>query len=184
MTPFTSRYSRKKSIRNEVGADKEVLLSALDSMPNDGYPSLDLRDVQLLVNEQYDLTVSFCNAQTSLLNAAAAPAAAKQQHHASLVDEYSTCLRRVQDNWIKLKSKRDKMQNISELRRVWTVYQAHVARTERVLLTVQRSGGGVWTTHGLSLSLNDSDTVTVALATLRASVEDVQQVLSMYVKKE
>ena len=144
-----------------------------------------LREVQSLVNEQFDLTVSFCNAQTSLLNAAASQDDndnARRQE--ILLDEYSASLRKVQDHWVKLQDANEKLAAIPAYRRVSTVYKAHTERTERILLTVQRSGGGVWTPNGISLSPNDSDTVTVALATLRASVDSVRDVVSLHVRKE
>lgn len=143
------------------------------------------REVQSLVNEQYDLTVSFCNAQTSLLNAAASKDDDDNARHQEiLLDEYSASLRKVQGHWFKLQQSNKKLAAIPAYRRVSTDYKAHTERTERILLTVQRSGGGVWTSHGISLSPNDSDTVTVALATLRASVDAVRDVVSLYVRKE
>ena len=151
-----------------------------------------LREVQGLVNQQYDLTVSFCNAQTSLLNTQAAAATRDDDdddddddsNQEVLLDNYATCLRKVQEHWIQLQGAAERMRTNAQGRRVWTVYEAHVARTERVLLTVQRSGGGVWTSHGISLSTNDSNAVTVALATLRASVDTVREILSLYLPKE
>ena len=145
-----------------------------------------LREVQGLVNQQYDLTVSFCNAQTSLLytQAAAATRDDDDSNQEVLLDNYATCLRKVQEHWIQLQGAAERMRTNAQGRRVWTVYEAHVSRTERVLLTVQRSGGGVWTSHGISLSTNDSNAVTVALATLRASVDTVREILSLYLPKE
>ena len=147
----------------------------------------DLSEVQTVLETQYDATVAFCNAQTSLLNATT-PSSRKQEGDGALhdaLDEYSTCLRRVQRHWERLQQMEQTLQTMSECRRLWAVYKSHVERTERVLQTVQHAGGGgVWSSHGVPLAgVNDSNTVTVALATLRASIDAVREVLLLYLKE-
>ena len=138
----------------------------------------DLLKLQQVLDAQYDVTVSFCNAQTSLWNATRSGASL---HHT--LGEYNACLHRVQGNWERLQQMQEIMQTTPDYRRIWTVYKAHVERTKRVLQTVQRAGGGVWSSQGVPLGTNDSDTVTVGLATLRASIDSVREVLVLYLKE-
>lgn len=151
---------------------------------------IDLKDVLTILDEQYDVTLEFCNAQTALLNAISptlpptADAPATKRHLLErLVDKYNTCLRRVQDHRDNLQEMKVLLQNNkSKFRRVVAVAcKEHAERSQRVLATVQRAGGGVWSSpHGIALSANDSDTVTVALATLRASIDALRDVLKSY----
>lgn len=149
-------------------------------------PSPLLRNVQTVLKDQYDVTLSFCNAQTSLLNAIAPSTQTLISGVPTILqDEYTVCLQRLQALWQQMQDLEVRLQQVSAYRRVATVYKDHVERTQRVLLTVQRAGGGVWSSsHGIPLTTNDGDTVTVALATLRASIETVQDVLSMYLNDE
>ena len=148
-------------------------------------------DIQKVLTEQYDVTVSFCNAQTSLLNSTArSNHNSTADHHGvqeeihRCLDDYISALRNVQTNFTEIRKVEKTMRNVPHFRRLWSVFKEHTDRTLRVLRTVQQAGGGVWSSyHGISLSQNDSDTVTVALATLRASIDSMREVLTAYVKE-
>ena len=143
--------------------------------------------IKTVLDEQYDTTLLFCNSQTSLLNATTAsltPTPKEKRQYHDVLEDYSTSLRRVQDHWQRLQDLGQQLDNVDRLRRVAVVYHDHVARTDRVLRTVQQAGGGVWSTYGISLVPNDSETVTVGLATLRASIDSVLLVLKPYLKKD
>uniref|UniRef100_A0A7S3KXU5 Uncharacterized protein n=1 Tax=Amphora coffeiformis TaxID=265554 RepID=A0A7S3KXU5_9STRA len=141
-----------------------------------------LLHVLKVLNDQYEVTIAFCNAQTSLLNAST-PSAQPSPGLPNSLDEYASCLRNVQDNWQQLQNLQNRLQDVSEYRCVETLYKAHVERTQRVLRTVQRAGGGVYSLQGISVTSNDSETVTVGLATLRASIDTIRDVLCMYLKE-
>jgi hypothetical protein len=159
-------------------------------------PSLDAADgfdfnlLAKTVEEQYDVTLEFCNAQTEVLNIGTssplgntAPVRGRPPHR--ILQDYNTRVRRVQEHRVQLELLQASLQEgLPQYRLVFAVYQAHVERTRRVLQTVQQAGGGVWSSHGLSLAdNNDSDTVTVALTTLRASVETVRDALAPHLAK-
>jgi hypothetical protein len=140
------------------------------------------------VEEQYDVTLEFCNAQTELLNiqnpSAQGAGSSEGRPPHRILQDYDTRVRRVQEHRVQLESIKDSLQHgLPQYRLVFAVYQAHVERTRRVLQTVQQAGGGVWSSHGLSLAVNDSDTVTVALTTLRASVQTVRDALAPHLAK-
>jgi len=162
-------------------------MSARPSLPvrcNGGHQSDQsvLHHIWEVLNEQYDVTIAFCNAQTRLLNASTPSAQHSPGLHNSL-DEYASYLRGVQGNWQRLQNVQESLCDFPEYRRVATLYKAHVERTQRVLQTVQRAGGGVYSPQGISFAINDNETVTVALATLRASIDSVRDVLSIYLKE-
>lgn len=190
-----------------------------------------LREALRIIDEQYDVTIAFCNSQTSLLNASSSAATVMHNNRTPtsvhdddddnnhyplhrILEDYDKCLKRVQENFRALQKigaglrprrgeslgsddHRNKSNNnnnpqkelassSSSFRRVETVWKAHVERTQRILMTVQRAGGGTWSSssYGIPLSNNDSDTVTVALATLRASVETVRDALMPLLPRE
>ena len=101
----------------------------------------------------------------------------------TLLDAYDSSIRKVQANFQELKEVEEIMKKLPQYEHVYkTAYKPHIDRTRRVLETVQRAGGGVLTSSGISLSKNDTETVRVALITLRASVDAVKESLSPYLQ--
>jgi hypothetical protein len=117
-------------------------------------------------DQQYEITLAFCNARTGLLNAIGpntAPSSwsdswamsndrttSTQRHIANLLDDYQAKLQQVQQHWIDLKSLNDEIApqaadppHLGRRRRrhIFLLYQAHVERTGRILQTLQSAGG-------------------------------------------
>ena len=141
---------------------------------------VDFSRVRQLLEVQYEATVSFCNAQTNVLNTMATSSKMRHRDEGLLIvlEEYNSSLRKVQENWVEIQKLQEVLSSVDSYRPIWLVYKAHVDRTRRVLQTVQGAGGGIWSCHGIPLSSSDIDVVTLGLATLRASIDTVTQVLS------
>lgn len=130
-----------------------------------------------ILKEQYARAEAYCNAQTRLQNALVESRDGRSRvlHQQSLKQATSQlldCTEKVQDNLNKL--------SLCQLdnRNQQKALETHLARSKRVLETIFQNGGEL--SHlGIPVSRDDVEIKTVALATLRASIAQVEKALAV-----
>lgn len=130
--------------------------------------------LRLVLKQQSSLCEAYCNAQTRLQNALID---GHSHPHSQLLlhqtlTELSDCTASVQENF--------KLLSTMQLndRNKQAALETHVQRSKRVLETLFESGGKL-DSLGIPVSKDDVEMKTVALATLRASIAQVEKTLSV-----
>jgi hypothetical protein len=155
-----------------------------------------------LLEAQYEHTVDYCNAQTALQNAFVTPSSSSASsmgtttstkiNVASAVQSLQTSVSRVQMNLKRLENVLDDLNDDDEHKKsimdrvVVQAWTNHVARSRRILSTLYATAS--FAPHGVPTFTTtegdadgDDDVInrkTVALATLRASIHQVQEILN------
>jgi dsDNA-binding SOS-regulon protein len=136
-------------------------------------------NLQVILKEQANVYQEYCNFQTLLQNALVESSrngrshVVHQQELLLATQNLSDSTERVQENFQKLSSCR-----LSSNRNKQEALDTHVARSKRVLETIYNSGGKLHPL-GIPTSKDNVEIKTVALATLRASIAQVEKALAL-----
>jgi len=133
-------------------------------------------DLRRILKEQSRIVEKYCNAQTRLQNGLLDSRDGRshvlhQQTLQQATIDLSDCTEKVQGNLRKLSSYQLADRNKRK------ALDTHVERSKRVLETIYHSGGKLHPL-GIPASNDDDETKTVALATLRASIAQVERALA------
>ena len=139
----------------------------------------DDEDLRRILKEQYNHVEAYCNSQTRLQNALVGRRDGRsrvfhQQYLEKVTLDLSDCTEKVQENLKRLSSHRQLVDRNKQ-----QALDTHVARSKRVLETIYQNGGKL-SPLGIPVSKDDDETKTVALATLRASIAQVEKALAVW----
>lgn len=134
-------------------------------------------NLRLILKEQSASCEAYCNAQTLLQNALldGRDGGSYEVHQQTLQQttmDLSNSIEKVQDVLQRLSSFRLADRNKQK------ALDTHVERSKRVLTTIYNSGGK-FHSLGIPATKDDAEAKTVALATLRASIAQVEKALAL-----
>ena len=134
-------------------------------------------NLRRILDEQSSSVEAYCNRQTRLQNALIESRDGRSHaiHQLTLQQctlDLSDSIGKVQENLQTLSSVELSDRNKQK------ALETHVARSKRVLETIHQNGGNFYP-NGIPASKDDDEAKTVALATLRASIAQVEKAIAL-----